>query len=479
MVNNKFEDNAYIDYSKLESLVRLGVNVLDETLDYGLEMLPLEAQKECALDWRAIGLGVFGLADMFVALKVKYGSDESIGYVSDVFDFMNTIALDESCNLAKKKGTFRKYNWDNTKESPLIKALLFDNPDLYYKIKENGLRNGTLLSVAPTGTISLLMGGYSGGVEPIFKVSYERSTHSMETVGKSFKVYAKSVSDLLAHDGISEELTNEQVKSKYPFVIESHEVDPLSRVKVQAIMQEYIDNAISSTVNLPEGTSASVIYDIYLEAWGQGLKGITVFVDGCKRGNILGVAPKKKAEPPKDEIVTKNSNVISYDTVKPISRRTSKEVSGKTYRLQTACVPKFYVHINKTDNGDIFEVFANPSSGCTSNISTITRLVSTMLRCGVSVDTIIEDLSTTKCPACQNVRRNGNTDIALSCGNAIADALSYAYKNKHMDAPKETLKHDTIEEDKSLLECPECGEKTLRLEAKCVTCSNCGYSLCS
>ena len=132
IVEDKFTKKASIDYNKLEHLIRLGINVLDETLDYGLDLLPLEPQKKCAKEWRAIGLGVFGLADMFVALGVKYGSKESLKYVSDIFDFMNVIALDESANLAQKYGAFEKYNWESTKKSPIIKALLYGHSDLYY-----------------------------------------------------------------------------------------------------------------------------------------------------------------------------------------------------------------------------------------------------------------------------------------------------------------------------------------------------------
>ena len=489
IVEDKFTKKASIDYNKLEHLIRLGINVLDETLDYGLDLLPLEPQKKCAKEWRAIGLGVFGLADMFVALGVKYGSKESLKYVSDIFDFMNVIALDESANLAQKYGAFEKYNWESTKKSPIIKALLYGHSDLYYKIKQLGLRNGTILSIAPTGTISLLMGGYSGGVEPLFKVSYERSTHSMEDSGKHFRVYAKSVRDLLKYNDLPLTLTNEEVKAKFPFIVESHDIAPNDRIATQAIMQEYVDNAISSTVNLSKGTSSNVIFDIYMRAWEQGLKGITVFVDGCKRGNILGVETEKKEQ-------VKESTSIAYNSIEPESRRNTDEVAGKTYKMRSACAEKIYVTVNKTDGNDIFEVFVNPSGGCTANVNTISRLVSMALRSGIKVDTIIDELSTSKCPACQALRRKGEKDVSLSCGNAIAEALRKAYYDKPVEHKQEeetegscanckntdcpSSKVDKQEQkDDGLMKCPDCGERTLRLEAKCVTCSSCGYSLCN
>lgn len=456
IVDNKFTSEAEINFGKLESLVRLGINVLDETLDYGLELLPLDEQKKCAIDWRAIGLGVFGLADMFVAMGIKYGSKESIELVSRLFDFINAIALDESSNLAHKYGTFAMYDWEKTKESPMIKSLLFNHADVYNKIKEFGLRNGTVLSVAPTGSISLLMGGFSGGVEPLFKLCYERTTHSMEDKGQKFRVFSKSVHDFLEFNNIPFDSDLDELKKQYPFLIESHEVEPLNRVHLQSIMQEYVDNAISSTVNLPKNTSIDTILKIYVEAWKQGCKGITVFVDGCKRGSILGVTNEKEAE---DKIV--------YDSVTPVSRRTVDEISGVTYRVKTACSDKMYVTINKTSEGDIFEVFVNASGGCVANLSTITRQVSTALRSGIKVEKILKDLSNTQCPACQALRRKGDTEVALSCGNAIADCLRKAYAQQ------------TEPNNEKLLECPECHKKTLKLEAHCCICSNCGYSTCN
>ena len=463
LVNDKFTDNAYIDYFKFEKMIRLGVRMLDEVLDYGYDMQPMDMHRKCIDDWRSIGLGVFGLADMFVAMKVKYGSKESISLVSDLFDFMNRIALDESCNLAKEKGTYGKYDWEKQKKSPIIRALRLteEGCELYDKIKKYGLRNGTLLVVAPTGTLSLLMGKLSGGVEPLFKVGYDRTTHSGEDKGVVFRVFSRAVEDMLNHFNLPANMTNEEVKEKFNWVVESEDVSPADRVAVQSVMQEYCDGAISSTVNLPQGTTWETVYDIYTNAWKQGLKGITVFVSGCKRGNILGV-----------DASSDTSSVFKYDSIVPISRRGEKEVDGKTFRLKTACVDKFYLHVNKTDDGDVFEVFANPSNGCVSNIGTITRLVSMALRSGVKVEEIIKELRATKCAGCQALRSKGHKDIELSCGNAIAKALEMSYnKDKTSMVVKE-------ESEDGLYECPECGQRTLRLEAKCAVCSNCSYSRC-
>jgi len=224
-------------------------------------------------------------------------------------------------------------------------------------------------------------------------------------------------------------------------------------------MQEYADGANSSTINLPAGTTADTVFDIFMKAWEQKVKGLTVFVDGCKRGNILGVDNEKKKE---------TSAEVVYDSIMPVSRRDVDVVNGQTFRLSTACVHKMYLTINKTDEGDVFEVFANPSGGCVSNINTICRLVSMALRSGVKVEEIIHELGAMKCPACQALRKKGE-EVELSCGNAIAKALQQAYNKKD--------KEEEDNKDDGLLVCPECGERTLRLEAKCCVCP-CGYSRC-
>ena len=462
LVNDKFTDDAYIDYFKFEHLIRLSVRMMNQTQDYGYSMQPLDKNRKNIDDWRSIGLGVFGLADMFVALKVKYGSKKSIELVSDLFDFMNRIALDESCEEAKRHGTYGKYDWEKQKKSPIIKALRLteEGCELYDKIEKYGLRNSSVLSVAPTGTISLFMGKLSGGCEPLFKLWYDRTSHQGEKKNVVFRVLARSIEDLIKAYNLPTDISKEDLVAKCPWLVESHEIAPKDRVTLQSVMQEYVDNSISSTVNLANEATWQDIFDIYINAWRSGCKGITVFRDGCSRGNILGVNTNS------------TENKFKYDSIEPISRRGEKEVDGKTFRLKTACVDKFYLHVNKTDDGDVFEVFANPSNGCVSNIGTITRLVSMALRSGVKVEEVIKELRATKCAGCQALRNKGHKDIELSCGNAIAKALEMSYnKDKTSMVVKE-------ESEDGLYECPECGQRTLRLEAKCAVCSNCSYSRC-
>ena len=446
VIIDKFTDKARIDFDKLADAVDTAVRMLDEILDYGYEMQPLDINRRCISDWRSIGLGVFGLADALVALGVRYGTPKSRLITADIMDRIIARSLETSAYLAKEKGTFKKYDWNKTKKSQLIQ--MFINEPLYNIIEEYGLRNGSLISVAPTGTISLFAGGFTGGVEPMYQVSYERTTHSTEDAGKKFTVYARGVRDLLEFHGLHG-LTTKQIKARFPFVVESHEIAPLDRVAMQGIMQDYVDCAISSTVNLPNSATPQDIYDIYMEAWKQGCKGITVFRDGCKRGNILGVkAPQ-----------------TTYNTIEPAKRRETQRVNGSTFKQSSSCVPSMYVTVNKAKSGDIFEVFTNASGGCQANISTITRLISLALRSGIKVDKVIEELRENRCPACQMLRKQGK-NVSLSCGNAIADAIQAMMGTHHTI---ELVNGNT---------CPECGKATLKPEGNCVSCTNCGWSKC-
>lgn len=450
LVDQPFTKDAKINYEKLKELVKSAVSSLNNILDYGYSTQPLESNRKCIDDWRSIGLGVMGLADMYVALGLTYGSEEANELTEDVFHAILETALRASSQLAIADGPFKKYKWSKTKRSPFLEML--EGTEVYQEIQKYGLANSTLLSIAPTGSIATAI-GVSTGIEPFFRISYERTTHSMENEGKTFVVHSKSVEDLLRFHGLPQDTPVEEIKKRFPFVVDTNDIAPLDRVRTQAVIQQYVDNAISSTVNLKESCTSQDIFEIYMAAWQSGLKGITVFRDGCARGNILGVTKEK----PK--------GTIEYDSVTPDKRRGVHKINGSTYKKGSSCAQSMYVTVNKESGGKPFEIFTNSSGGCASNIGTITRLVSLALRSGVSVKAIIGELKENKCPACQLLRRQGNTDVSLSCGNAIADALEESYG-------------ETIDVVKGDLECPECHKLTLVSTGKCFSCPECGYSKC-
>lgn len=379
-------------------------------------------------------------------------------------------ALDYSATLAQTYGTFGKYDWEKTKKSKMFKilkgALMYKG--LYEYIEENGLANGSLISIAPTGTISLLAGGFSGGIEPMFKVSYERTTHSLEGKGETFRVFPTSIKELLEYHNLPLTLTNEEIKKKFPYIVEADKIPCSERIEMQRSVQDNIDNAISSTINLPENATPEDIFNIYMMAWEARLKGITVFRDGCMRLSILN--PKKKSEDFDN----------NFGEIVPMKRDTMGSLPSLTYKKQSAC-SKLYPTITFKD-GKPFEVFASVTGGCSANIATIVRLSSLALRCGVKPEKLIEELKEQKCPACKTLRGQGRKNISLSCGNAIAESLQEAiaefngdFKEKtNIKQPKQTVE---VHEERVRKKCPECGAE-IRAEGNCISCTQCSWSKC-
>lgn len=469
-VDNKFSPNAEFNFEKFNNLVSIGVDALNQVLDYGRDKQPLEANKKAIDDWRNIGLGFFGLADALVALGIRYGSKEAQALLYSISKVMMLKALDSSCNLAALQGTFKKYNWEKTKKSKIIsnlKGTLLGN-SLYEGIKEDGLANGSLISIAPTGTISLLAGGFSGGIEPMFKVSYERTTHTLEGKGETFRVFPTSIKELLEYHNLPLTLTNEEIKAKFSHIVEADEIPCSERIGMQASAQRPIDNAISSTINLPESATPEDIFNIYMMAWEAGLKGTTVFRDGCMRLSILN--PKKKSEDFDN----------NFGEIVPMKREETGSLPSLTYKKQSAC-SKLYPTITFKD-GKPFEVFASVTGGCSANIATIVRLSSLALRCGVKPEKLIEELKEQKCPACKTLRGQGRKNISLSCGNAIAESLQEAVAEfngefKEKTNIKQSKQTDEIHEERVRKKCPECGAE-IRAEGNCVSCTQCSWSKC-
>lgn len=469
-VDNKFSPNAEFNFEKFNNLVDIGVDALNQVLDYGRDKQPLEANKKAIDDWRNIGLGFFGLADALVALGIRYGSQDAQELLYSIAQIMMMKALDYSATLAQVYGTFGKYDWEKTKKSKTFKilkgALMYKG--LYEYVEENGLANGSLISIAPTGTISLLAGGFSGGIEPMFKVSYERTTHSLEGKGETFRVFPTSIKELLEYHNLPLTLTNEEIKKKFPYIVEADEIPCSERIEMQRSVQDNIDNAISSTINLPESATPEDIYNIYMMAWEAKLKGVTVFRDGCMRLSILN--PKKKSEDFDN----------NFGQIVPMKREETGSLPSLTYKKQSAC-SKLYPTITFKD-GKPFEVFASVTGGCSANIATIVRLSSLALRCGVKPEKLIEELKEQKCPACKTLRGQGRKNISLSCGNAIAESLQEAiaefngdFKEKtNIKQPKQTVE---VHEERVRKKCPECGAE-IRAEGNCVSCTQCSWSKC-
>ena len=439
MYTGKFCWGSFID------TVHVAVRALNDALDYSYDKQPYEENRKYIRDWRPIGLGVFGYADMLVELGLKYGSEEALEFTRRLFHCLTNEAVKASAFLCQDYfNTFGEYDYDKTADSKFFQSL---DDDTKKCVEEYGLLNGQLISIAPTGSISLLAGRYTGGCEPIYKLYYERTTHKLEEQGKTFRVFSHSIEDLLARNELSMDTSAEDIKKMFPYVIESHDVEPIRRILTQATMQKYVDNSISSTVNLPESATPDDIFAIYDAAWQTGCKGITVFRDNCARGNILGLS--KKEEKP----------TILHDSLKPERRGDIGTLVGKTYTQVMGDGTKLYITVNWKDD-KLFEIFVN-SERHKDEVDGITRLISLSMRCGVSIDAIIKQLFKL------------NAD---SVGFAVGMTLNDAYT---LDSHEPIIQEVEVEDRQRDMECPECHSKNVKLSGHCWQCDSCGASGCA
>ncbi|MGL5329211.1 MAG: adenosylcobalamin-dependent ribonucleoside-diphosphate reductase [Peptostreptococcaceae bacterium] len=300
-----FTQNAIFDREKFKSTVADCVIGLNEVLDEGLELHPLKEQKESVREYRQIGLGVMGIADMLVKLNIRYGSKESINLCEELAKIMLNSAIKQSAFLAKELGTYEKYN----KEALFSSKFFINNVDEDVKklIEKYGIRNSQILTIPPTGSISTML-GISGGIEPMFNTSYIRKTESLHDEDVYYKVYTPIVKEYMDFNDI---LDDKNLASVFETAMT---LKPEERIKMQAAWQKYIDASISSTINLPYEASVEDVYDIYVSAWKHNLKGITIFRDGCKRSGILlnDKADKKVDKKSEGSMVTLEDEIEEF-----------------------------------------------------------------------------------------------------------------------------------------------------------------------
>ena len=508
---SSFVVNGEFDFDDFADTVSHGVIALNEVLDEGLELHPLFEQRKSVADWRQIGLGIFGLADMLIKMGIEYGSADSI-YLCDRIGFaMADTAIGTSAYLARDEKPYNKF-----KPEALDKNLYFiENTSGATKraVKRFGLRNSQLLTIAPTGSISTML-GVSGGIEPIFDTCYTRKTESLHGHDQYYQVYTPIVKEYLMNVGRMDKNGMEKDTSEpWPSVLKTAKtIEPKKRIKMQSIWQRHIDASISSTVNLPESATVEDVEKLYIYAWKNDLKGLTVFRENCARTGIL------TSEKPKDNIKIEEKDILPneiinpkplnndkvFDHIKPITRSDlGGRLDGSTYVKQTAC-GKLYITINRDADDNLVEVFIDPgkSGGCVANAESLGRMASTMLRSGLSIESIIDSTKGVKCAACTKAKGGNKPIDGLSCGDILARTIQEEYDRFNGQIKEEikeivgSTKHLILsQEEKDILRqqfeamwkpenwvvpnnaCPDCGMEMAN-EGGCVTCKNCGYSKC-
>ncbi|MDH4070646.1 MAG: adenosylcobalamin-dependent ribonucleoside-diphosphate reductase, partial [Ignavibacteria bacterium] len=395
------EDGSF-RYDDLAASTRVATRFMDNIIDYNMENHALPKIREAVASDRRIGLGITGLADALVMMKIKYDSKKALEVVDKMMNVIRDESYKTSVSLAREKGAFPLFEWEGYSQSKFVQKL---PEEIQSAIREHGIRNSTVITVPPVGTGSIVA-QTSSGIEPIFCTSYRRrvKNHDGDTFTE-YKVYHPLIKKLFGGD---EDLPE--------YVVTAHDINPYFRVEMQGVIQKYVDSSISSTVNLPEDVTVETVADIYMTAYKAGLKGITVYREGSREGILQteefakkkGTAEKAPAAEPGEERSPKGP------------RQRPRVTTGFTERIKTG-EGYLYVTINEDEHGlcEVFTTIGKAGGNAAAQSEAISRLISLALRSGIEPRELIKQLKGILGP--MPVWDNG-TQI-LSTPDAIAKAM--------------------------------------------------------
>ena len=468
-------DGRYaINWNKLADTIGRAVHFLDNVID--ANQYPLPQIDFTTKQTRKIGLGIMGWADMLLYLGIPYNSDEAVKLADKLMGFITTTGRSASARLARERGPF-----------PLFHESIYKDGE--------PLRNATVTTIAPTGTLSILA-GVSSGVEPVFAYVYIRSVMDrteMLEVSPVLKekltergLYSDELMRRIAEEGTIAHMEEIPEDIRRVFV-SAHDISPLYHTKMQAAFQAHTDNAVSKTVNFPNSATKEEVAEVYILAYRLGCKGVTIYRDGSREIQVLNLAKKEETAGKTAEPAADAAPEIETPPAQPfvITPRPRPDVTqGLTEKVAIGC-GNLYITVNYDENG-ICEVFTNTgkAGGCPSQSEATSRLVSIALRSGLDVNTIVSQLRGIRCPS--TIRQPGMK--CTSCPDAIARVIQKVVASKEFQAagihvaPAEPAA--PARSDKPvpavaahIRECPECGAK-VEHEGGCVMCRNCGYSKC-
>lgn len=473
-VKDPFTDRASFDFDNFRQCVQASVVALNEVLDEGLPLHPLAEQRQSVKQWRQIGLGIMGLADMLLMLGITYGDKEAVSLCDQIGFAMADTAIGQSASLAKAEGAYPMCKTEEVMTTPFFLANTTEKTR--EKVKKYGLRNSQILTIAPTGTLSTML-GISGGIEPVFSTYYERKTESLHGKDVYYRVYTKIVADYMKRTGIEDD-------TRLPeYFVTAMTLDYHQRIDMQSVWQKHIDASISSTVNVPNRFTVEETENLYRYAFVKGLKGITIFRDGCKRVGILQTEDSKEKEHTiageglkRGEIIEINDNII-----------------GKKRKLMTGCGSLHCIAMFDPYTGALLETYLSKGStgGCNNFMIGLSRMISISARGGVDIFTIIDQLNSTgSCPS-YTVRHATRKDTSRGscCPMAVGNALLDMYKEVQEELSESGSEGQARKEQKTpprpkavkkigeKMVCPDCGEP-LVFEGGCNICKNCGWSKC-
>jgi ribonucleoside-diphosphate reductase alpha chain len=437
-----------IDWEKLKDITWNAVHFLDNVID--VNKYPLSKIEEMTKANRKIGLGVMGWADMLISLGIPYNSEEALKLAEDVMGFIQREGRKASGELAKRRGVF-----------PNHKGSIYDG--------KAELRNATITTIAPTGTLSII-GGCSSGIEPIFAVSYVRTVMEgtklievnpyFEKIAKERGFWKRELMERIADKGSIQEFEEVPEDIKRLFTT-AHDITPHEHIRMQAAFQRYVDNAVSKTVNFPNNATTEDVKEVYLLAYEYGCKGVTVYRDGSREEQVLTKGKKEgKAE-------------TSDLRQKIVPRKRPDVIKGSTRLMKTGC-GNLYVTINEDEEGHLFELFTSmgKAGGCAASQSeAIGRLVSLAFRSNLEPEEVMRQLKGISCHSHAWVEGGKIT----SCSDAIAKSLEkYLTKTGNGNGNGHKEEHQEV---MFIGRCPECGG-AVEHASGCAVCHNCGFTKC-
>jgi ribonucleoside-diphosphate reductase alpha chain len=486
------DKEGWFDYEAFGKDVQVALRFLDNVIDDTYYFF--KENERVAKEIRRTGLGIMGIADAFIKLKIRYGSEESEKVSKKIFKTLRDNAYIASADLAKEKGAFPKFDKEKYLKGYHIKAL---PKEIREKIAENGIRNAVLLTIAPTGTTSLVA-GVSSGVEPVYEFEYSHNGR----LGKQ-----------MVYHGLYGEWKDSHPDEERPdYFVSANDLTPEDHVSIQSVAQEYIDSSISKTVNAPGSHTVEDVKNLYMSAYDNGLKGVTYFRDGSRMG-VLQREEKKEEKP-----------AVEEKPLIPVTPRVSRPMmlQGTTYKADTP-TGKMYVTINQDETAQPFEVFINTGksgSDLMAMVDALGRMISFVLRIHGPVPArervreIISELTgiggarsvgfgenrVRSLPDAvakiltkhyhfkvngkvedkeiiENVLKNGITSPAEDAASIAAQPVTVEIPAAQLAIPQPEMSASSS--TTSLFDiCPECGAGSFAYEEGCKKCYACGYSEC-
>ena len=493
-VKEPFDEKAWFDFTALTRDVPIYVKALNDVLLEGREYHPLKGQRKAIRNYRQIGLGVTGLADMLIKMRIMYGSKEACQLVSEIYRVIINQSVIASVDYAVDHdySSYKGFNVEDFCNCTFARKVLDRETKDYVKAKGK-VYNSQFLTIPPTGSVSIVLGNCSSGVEPNFAWQYNRKIETIYEEPRKVLVTAGIIKEYVEYlnGRLDVDMTVEKLlKSELPphFVTATNGVTYMQRVAMQSACQDYIDGAISGTVNLPNDATVEDIVDLYKEAWLQGLKGITVYRVGSEREGILTEVTPVTLDETKIEpvIIPRGEKLKTLELQRGEKKAIAPDTIYYKEEVKIGCGElNLFIGYSPSEKAlQDFWVKRKGNGGCERNIESTVISMSLLQRVGGSFEMLEESFKGIgSCNSFVHARSKGaKLSKGSNCGQAIFNTLYDFVKRMDKNEGRYVLKQNFAEGNPNLPvafsnPCPSCG-KPLHRQGGCYTCDECGYSKC-